>query len=102
MNDRQRTVVGIVAVALIIAALFFVPWRTAPEGEVAWAPVYRSPISQVRSYASELHDTDLRYGEGHVAFGLLVLELAGIGLLGWGAYVLSADAREEAPEEQAE
>lgn len=91
MNDHQRTVVAIAVVLLLIAPMFFVPWRTGPESELQFAPIYRPPVSHVRSYASELHDTRYAYDEGSIAVDLLALEMAMIGLIGWAAYAVSAD-----------
>lgn len=75
MNDSQKTVFGVAAVALLIAILFFIPWRMEPSGELAWAPIYRQPMSEARSYATDLHDTALVYESGEIAVGAFALEI---------------------------
>ncbi len=43
MNHTQRGIAGTVAIALIVAALFYIPWRITSTGDLAWAPFYRNP-----------------------------------------------------------
>lgn len=94
MNDIQRTVLGIAVMALIVVILFFVPWRIEPEDEIKWAPAYRQPVSSVRSYASELHDTSYAYKDGRIAVGVLVMQILAIGVVGGIAFAVSADKRD--------
>ncbi len=94
MNDRQRTVLGVAVMALIVATLFFVPWRIESTDEIKWAPAYRSPVSSVRSYSTELHDTSYAYNDGEIAVGIYVLQILAIGAAGGAAFVASAGDRE--------
>lgn len=86
------------AVALIITTIFFVPWRAGPSGEIKWAPVYRQPMSYVRSYDdtySRQGNSRLSYEDGEVALGILALEIVTIGAIGWGAFVVSSTRDDE-------
>lgn len=95
MNDRQNTVVATVVAALILMPLFLIPWRVAPSEEIKWGPIYRPPMSYVRSYddrQSSRGSTRFEYDEAEVATGVLALQVLAIGVLGSILYVVSADA----------
>lgn len=91
MNDRQRTVLALALSALILVGVFFVPWQIDGTDVITWAPAYRQPISSVRSYTSELHDTSYTYTEGEVAVGILVLQLLAVGVVSGAVFVVSGD-----------
>lgn len=95
MNEKQRTVVGAVAAALIIAGLFFAPWRHTQTGELTWAPVFRKPASYTGYYQGRESGSAIRYDDATFAAGIFALQLLGIGGLGWVAYVVSADHENE-------
>lgn len=94
MNERQRTVLGVAVIALIVVILFFVPWRIESTDEIKWAPAYRQPVASVRSYKSDLHDTHFAYEDGEIALGVFALQILGIGLVGAAAFLISADDRD--------
>lgn len=94
MSERQKFVLGAAAAALIIASMFFVPWRVESSDEITWAPIHRQPISYVRSYDGTYSDqgsSNHRYDEGEIAIDILVLEVLVIGIAGGTLFVLSSD-----------
>ena len=95
MNKLQQDVLGTTVIALILAVMFFVPWRVE-SGGIEWAPFYREPISWVRSYGGGSY---LTYLEGEVAYGIMALEVLAIGALGWVGYVVTSDRVRERAEE---
>ena len=43
MNEKQRAVAGTFAIALIVAALFYIPWRVESAGDLKLAPFTAIP-----------------------------------------------------------
>ena len=98
MNEAQRTVLAVAVVALIIATVFYVPWRVQPTEEIKWAPIYRQPVSYVRSYNdaySQEGSSRFSYDDGEVAVGILALEIVGLGVAGWIAFLFAAGLARE-------
>lgn len=95
MNDKQRTVLGVATVALIIAIIFFVPWRVESMHAVKWAPIYRAPITYYPSFENNRIVDRYIYENGHIAAGLYVLEILVIIVVGGVAYTISARSTNE-------
>jgi len=72
INDRQRTVLAMWVVTFFIVAVFFVPWRTRPNGDLSWAPLYREPITVTRTMQTDEPGYEMRYPGGRVAVDLLL------------------------------
>lgn len=91
MSQRQRFVLGVVAAAFVLAVMFYVPWRVEPSDKVKWAPIYRQPVSYVRSYEDGRDISRFVYEDGEVAFDIFVLEVLVIGAAGRAAFLLASD-----------
>ena len=80
--------------ALIIAALFFVPWRAEYSDELKWAPVYRNPIVVLQTRVGSAIDTQYVEETGERAYGVYLLQLfliAGVGALAfWSVGIVEA------------
>ncbi len=86
MNDRQRTVLATSIVALLVGALFFVPWQREDSDEIHWAPFYRAPITVESTLRGTTAYNELARVKGRPMFFLYVIQLAGIagtGLVGF-------------------
>ncbi len=92
MNERQSYVVGAGAVFLIIAVLFFVPWRVGRADDIRWAPLYRAPVTYVSTYMDETVKSSFKYEKGRIALDILLLELLCISVVSSVLYfVLGSD-----------
>lgn len=88
MNEKQRTVLAIVAAAMILAVLFFAPWRVKSSDEIKWSPLFRPPVSHSLTYETQQPSSRYTYDEAEIALGIYVIEILAIGLIGWIAYVI--------------
>jgi hypothetical protein len=91
MNEKQRAVMGTVAIALLVAALFYIPWTVAATGELRWAPFYRNPVVQQRVAMGESTDSRFIRLKGQRAYGVYALQLLVIGAIGAFAYRAAED-----------
>lgn len=98
MNETQRTIRAIAAVAMLLAVLFFVPWRIESSGELKWAPLFRPPVSHSLTYETERPGSRYTYDEAEVALEIYFLEILVIGLIGWATFVISSGATREETE----
>ena len=92
MMDKQNAVKAVTVAALLVAALFYIPWRIEPSGALRWAPAYRPPMMYSVSYEGDVRVARYVYNEGTVAFGVLAFQLLVIG--GTGAALYAAAGRE--------
>ena len=65
--------------------------RIESSEEIEWAPAYRPPVTHARSYAEGTGGSRYIYEEGEIAFGILVLEVLAIGVVGGVAFVFSSE-----------
>jgi hypothetical protein len=86
MNDRQGMVIGIATMALIVAALFYVPWRIESTGELTWTPFYRNPVVARPTYVTGKVESRYIQLMGRPVYGIYVLQLLAIGGAGAFAY----------------
>ena len=86
MNQRQRAITGTAAIALIVAALFYVPWRIESTGDLKWAPFYRNPVMERSTLFTESVDTRFVRLKGRPVYRLYALQLIAIGFVGATAY----------------
>lgn len=96
MNEQQRTVCAIGVVALILAAIFFVPWRVESSGDIEWGPVFRQPVTYSQTYATDQPGARYAYDDAHIHVGYLLFELLAIGAVSVTGYVLASGARKGA------
>lgn len=94
MNEKQRAVVGTAAIALIVAALFYVPWRIESSGDIRWAPFYRNPVVGMSTRIGESIDSRFRRLKGRPVYGLYVLQLVLVGSVGATVYWFVRDPEE--------
>lgn len=100
LNSWRTAVVATAAASLIIAVLFFIPWRLEHTNEIVWAPVYRPPLSHATTF-QELGTARVNYESGEVAVEYLLVQVFGIVAVGWlasviiGALAQSANGEEE-------
>lgn len=90
MNEKQRMVLGTTAVALILAVMFFVPWRVKSSDEIKWAPMYRQPVSYSHTYATNRPGSRYVHDEAEIEIGFFLLEILTIGAAGAGGYMLNS------------
>gem|GEM_PF-5937139 len=95
MNHNQRGVAGTVAIALLVAALFFIPWRIESNGKLAWAPFYRNPVMQRSISMTEQIDTQFVRLKGRPVWGLYAFQLVMIGVVGGVVYRMARDAPDD-------
>ena len=102
LNERQRAVLGTVAIALIVAAVFYVPWRIESTGDLAWAPFYRNPVVGRSTLLDDSLDSRYIQLKGRPVYAIYVLQLVGIGAIGTLAYwaVREQSKSESEPENQ--
>lgn len=97
--QRQEVAVATTVGALIVAVLFFIPWRLERTGELIWSPFYRSPLSHTSPF-QELGNAHVYYESTQVAFDILFLQVLSIIAIGWITSVLAGTVwsrrREEA------
>lgn len=98
MNDRQNTVVATVIAGLVLAVVFFCPWRVEPSDDIRWSPIYQTPMSYVRvcdpGYGTE-GGSRVESEDAHVAVDILALEVFAIIAAGGLLYVLLEDSEED-------
>ena len=82
MNEKQRAVAGTVAIAFLVAAFFYVPWRIESSGDLTWAPFYRNPVIGRSTLIAESVDTQFVRLKGQPVWGLYVFQLAMIAAAG--------------------
>ena len=95
MNQTQRGIAGTFAIALIVAALFYVPWRIESNGKLAWAPFYRNPVMGQSIRITETIDSRFIRLKGRPVWGIYFLQLGAIGLVGVGAYRMARSKDDE-------
>ena len=86
MNEKQRAVLGTSAIALLVAALFYVPWRIESTGDLKWAPFYRNPVVERSTLIGETIDSQFIRLKGRPVYGLYLLQLLTIGATGAFVY----------------
>ncbi len=82
MNDRQRVVTATFVVALLVAAVYYVPWLRYETGDIHWSPFYRNPMTLESTIgASSVHNR-FAYIKGRPLYSLYFLQLIGIAGVG--------------------
>lgn len=94
MNHRQRGIAGTVAIALIVAALFYVPWRIESTDDLTWAPFYRNPVMGRSTLITDTIETRYAHLKGRPVWGLYFIQLASIGIVGTGIFWMARDKDE--------
>jgi len=84
---RQEVAVATTAGALVVAVLFFIPWRVESTGDLVWSPLYRRPFSHTSPFEA-LRDAQVYYESVQVAFDIFVLQVLSIAAIGWITSVL--------------
>ena len=98
MNEGQSYVVATGTVLLIILTVFLLPWRLQRTGDLRWGPFYRQPITYTTKWVGPIESATYQYEEADPAFGILALELLGLGLAAGGLFVALKDEHEGATE----
>ena len=98
MNEKQRAVAGTVAIAFIVAALFYIPWRIEATGDLTWAPFYRNPIMDRASRIMGATESRLVELKGRPVWSLYAAQLIVIGSFGAGAYWYMRDEEDDVTE----
>lgn len=91
MNHRQRGIAGTLAIALIVAALFYIPWRIESTGDLAWAPFYRNPAMGRSTLNTDTIDTQYVRLKGRPVWGMYASQLIVIGAIGSTVFWLARD-----------
>ncbi len=91
MNEKQRAIAGTVAIAFLVAALFYVPWRIESSGDLTWAPFYRNPVMGRSTLIEETVDTQFVRLKGQPVWEIYVLQLAAIAAAGFTVYRFAQD-----------
>ncbi len=91
MNEKQRAIAGTVAMAFLVAAFFYVPWRIESSGDLTWAPFYRNPVMGRSTLITETVETQFIRLKGRPVWGLYVLQLATIAAVGVTVYRFARD-----------
>ena len=91
MNEVQRTILAVAVVALILSAVFLVPWRVEGRAGVVWGPVFREPIAYVRTYEYRKGGYRLESTEGQVDVGTLAAQVLAIVVLAGLGFVLAKE-----------
>jgi hypothetical protein len=86
MNEKQRSVTGTLAIALIVAALFYIPWRIESSGDLRWAPFYRNPVISLSTLSDDTIQSRFVRLKGRPVIWLYLLQLGAIGATGAAAY----------------
>jgi hypothetical protein len=94
MNQIQRSIAGTTVIALIVAALFYIPWRVEVTGDLTWAPFYRNPIMGRSSRITGAIETRLVELKGRPVWALYAVQLALIGSVGAGIYWHAREEKE--------
>ncbi len=81
MNEKQRAVAGTTAIALIVAALFYIPWKIESSGDLKWAPFYRGPVLVTSTGIARVNSRFVRL-KGRPVYPLYALQLILIGSVG--------------------
>ena len=89
MNDTQRVVLATSVIAVLVSALFFIPWQREDADEIHWAPFYRAPISVESTLRGTTAYNELARVKGRPMFGLYVIQLVGIGGIGLVAFLIA-------------
>lgn len=90
MNDKKRTVLGVGVVTVILAAMFFVPWRIESSDELKWSPIYRQPVTYSQTYETRSPGARYAYDEARIDVGFFLLEILAIGAASATGYVLAS------------
>jgi hypothetical protein len=82
-NDRPSNrvssfIAGCWAAAIIIAVLFFTPWRFPHSESVVHSPVYRTPRKYVGNTEFARTKPGFVYEDGAISYSRLLLEAAGV------------------------
>ena len=96
MNEKQRAVAGTVAIALLVVALFYVPWRVESTGDLKWAPFYRNPVVERSTLMGESIESRFIRLKGRPVWSLYLLQLMAIGASGALVYWLVRDESDQA------
>lgn len=94
MNQKQRAIAGTVTIALIVAAMFYIPWRIESSGNLTWAPFYRNPVVGKSFRITESIETRFTRLKGRRLWGVYAFQLALIGSVGAGVYWYARDKEE--------
>lgn len=95
MNEKQRAIVGTLAIALIVASMFYIPWRIESTGNLKWAPFYRNPVVGTATRITGGVDSRFAKLKGRPVWAIYALQLVAIGAIGGGYYWVSRDKEEE-------
>lgn len=82
-SDHRNTALAVVVVALIIAALFFVPYRIELTGEISWSPLYRSPLEFQAFEAGGTESALITALDAHISWGWYLAEIGALSVVGW-------------------
>lgn len=102
MNQLQSGILGTAVVALIVAALYFIPWRVDETNDLVWAPFYRNPVEFEATYMDGETRAVFRQVKGRRAWGVYALQFVVIGTVGWLSFAAAADDLEDEEDEDAE
>jgi hypothetical protein len=98
MTEHQNTVLATTLAGLLLATVFFCPWRVEPRGELEWSPIYQPPLTYVRTFDAESGRTGGSRVEGpeaEIAYDVLALQVLALGLAGAAGYRLARHSDRE-------
>ncbi len=95
MNHNQRGALGTTAIALIAAALFYIPWRVEATDDIVYAPFYRTPVVKQSARIEGTIGSRYIYLQGRPIWWLYGLQIGAIAGTGAIVFRLLAEPTEE-------
>jgi hypothetical protein len=82
-SEARNTAISVVVVAIMIAAIFFVPHRIELTGDIAWSPLYRGPLEYQAFDTGASESAVITALDSHISWGWYIAELVALALVGW-------------------
>ena len=94
MNHRQRGVAGTVAIAFLVVALFYIPWRIESTGKLTWSPFYRNPIVDQNVHITATVESRYVQLKGRPLWWLYAFQLGAIASVGVTVFWMAREEKE--------
>lgn len=94
-SEARNTAIAVVVVAIIIAALLFVPHRIELTGDIAWSPLYRGPLEYQAFDTGATESAVITALDANISWGWYIAELVALALLGWITIQVATGIRKE-------
>jgi hypothetical protein len=95
MSNPQRTVCAIGAATMVLAVMFFVPWRLHSTNEIEWGALFRQPMSYAQSYATDEPGARIYTQDADIHTSYLLIEILAIGAVSLAGYLLAGRVSED-------